>query len=251
MSSPSSFLQGLALVDEVVRRERSGRLVHNASRLSEATGIERSRVSRLTQELRDVGFLERDDDALFGAGADWFRTASALTRPWLRAARADLRRLAGAQGVTGMIAAADGPAAVLLRVERPNGADGGYLHPGARVPIWCTGAGRALLWENTDADIAVLLRDVQFVGVGGPAAARSVADVLRLQARDRESGIVDAAQEYVEGVQEYALPLRGGSGIVGAVAVSMSPRGSRRTRETREALRRIADRLSAIARDAD
>ncbi|GAA1638692.1 IclR family transcriptional regulator domain-containing protein [Microbacterium flavum] len=247
MAHPSSLLQGLTLVEEAVRRERSGRLPHNASRLAEASGIERSRVSRLTKELRDLGYLERDEASLFGAGSGYFHIASALTQPWLRAARRELRRLAGAHDVTSLVATADGPAAVLARIESPAGHESPYLHAGARVPIWCTGAGRALLWDHAEADISALLDDVQFVGVGGPGAPRSVAEVIDRQDRDRDRGVIDAAQEYVEGVQEYALPVRGLSGIVGAVGVGAAARGSRRTREMQAALRAVADRLSALA----
>ncbi|TGY36765.1 IclR family transcriptional regulator [Microbacterium laevaniformans] len=247
MASPSSFLQGLALVDEAVRRERSGRLAHNASRLAESTGIERSRVSRLTQELRELGYLERDEATLFGAGPRYLRTGASLAHPWLRAARGELRRLAVAHDVSAVIAAADGPAAVLLRVEHPSGRDDGYLHPGARLPIWCTGAGRALLWDHSDAEISALLEAVQFVGVGGPAAAHSPEEVIARQARDRMSGRITAAQEYVEGAHEHALPLRRGGRIVAAVAVTAPARGQRRVREALTALASAVDRLSLVA----
>jgi hypothetical protein len=44
MDGPSSLSQGLTLLGAVVDRERSGRPGHNASRLAETSGMERSRV---------------------------------------------------------------------------------------------------------------------------------------------------------------------------------------------------------------
>jgi DNA-binding IclR family transcriptional regulator len=249
MTQPSSFLQGLTLVDAVVQRERSGRLAHNASRLSEATGLERSRVSRLTQELRDLRYLDRDQAAVFSVGDAYFETARALARPWLRGARLELRRLASHVGVSAQIVAADGARALLLRSETPTAAEASFLRPGTVTPIWCTGAGRALLWDRSRPDLEVLLRDVQFVGVGGPGAARSVSDLEAMLERDRANGIVSADEEYVEGVYEYALPIRDDLGIAASIAIAGPQLGARQARAARNALRETEARLSGIARE--
>jgi DNA-binding IclR family transcriptional regulator len=251
MTQPSSFLQGLTLIDAVVQRERSRRLAHNASRLAETTGIERSRVSRLTQELRELGFLERDPASVFNTGDAYFRTAGVLNQPWLRAARSDLRRLASGLGMSAQIAAPSGAGALMLRSETPSDMLASYLHPGMITPIWCTGAGRALLWEHSSDQLGELLRVVQFVGVGGPGAARSIAGVDALLARDRARGIVIADEEYVEGVFEYALPIHDGAGVVASVAVAGRRLSGRRAREAQSALQDVRTRLSALATAAD
>ncbi|KHK98752.1 hypothetical protein LK09_07515 [Microbacterium mangrovi] len=251
MSQPSSFLQGLTLIDAVVQRERSRRLAHNASRLSEATGIERSRVSRLTHELRELGFLERDPAAVFNTGDAYFRTAGVLNQPWLRAARSELRRLATGLGMSAQIAAASGAGALLLRSETPGDLLASYLHPGMTTPIWCTGAGRALLWEFSSAELEDLLGGVQFVGVGGPGAARSTAGVEALLVRDRARGIVIAEEEYAEGVFEYALPIHDGACVVASIAVAGRQLSARRSREAQSALADVQSRLVALASRAD
>ncbi|WP_292714984.1 IclR family transcriptional regulator C-terminal domain-containing protein [Microbacterium sp. 13-71-7] len=114
-------------------------------------------------------------------------------------------------------------------------------------PIWCTGAGRALLWDHPRDELARLLQDVQFVGVGGPAAARTIGEVHALLERDRTAGVISAVDEYAEGVVEFALPVFGRSGIVASIAVSGAPQSSRRTRAALTALREVGDRLSAAA----
>lgn len=247
MSAPSSLSQGLALLGSAVAREQAGRSGYNASRLADATGIERSRVSRLTQELRALRFLQRDEDAVLRAGDAYFDIAAALDAPWLRTARQELRTLASTLGMTARVCAADGAAALVLRAEAGVGVTDMSTRYATVTPIWCTGAGRALLWDHPLEQLAELLQDVQFVGVGGPAAARTIGEVHALLERDRAAGVISADDEYAEGVAEFALPVFGPSGIVASIAVSGAPQGARRTRAALTALREVRDRLSASA----
>lgn len=245
MEDPSSLSQGLTLLSAVVDRERSGRSGHTASRLADVTGMERSRVSRLTQELRGLDYVDRDEASVFAAGSAFFRTAAALHAPWLRSARRELRLLAARFSVTSRITVADGPRALLLRFESGPGVPDTSIRAGMITPIWSTGAGRALLLDHDRASLDRLLEGVQFVGVGGPSAARSVADLEGLLTRDREQGVVRAVDEYVAGVTELALPIR----ARGEIIASVSAEGSAVTTATAAALRRAlataADRLGS------
>jgi len=246
MSAPSSLSQGLTLLESAVERERSGRAGHNASRLADTSGIERSRVSRLTTELRALHFLERDDAGVLSAGDAYFRTAAALEQPWLRAARSELRILASTLRMTALLAAADGPRALLLRSATGVGSTDAAA-PYGIAPIWCTGAGRALLWDDSRSDLGERLREVRFVGIGGPAAARTTGEVDDLMERDRADGLIVAADEYAEGVTEIALPIRARGEIVASVALSGALRSEGRIRAARAALTAACDRLSALA----
>ncbi|MBS1897269.1 MAG: IclR family transcriptional regulator [Actinobacteria bacterium] len=246
MSAPSSLSQGLTLLESAVARERSGRIGHNASRLAEATGIERSRVSRLITELRAMHFIQRDEAGVLRAGDAYFRTAAALEEPWLRAARQELRMLASTLQMTALLTAADGPRALLLRSATGVGSTDAAV-PYGITPIWCTGSGRALLWDHTRPSLQETLRDVRFVGIGGPAAARTIDQVQDLMDRDRAAGVIVASDEYAEGVTDIALPIRGRSGIVASIAVSGARRGAGPARVARVALAEVRDRLSALA----
>jgi DNA-binding IclR family transcriptional regulator len=244
----SSLSQGLALLESAVGRERSGRTGHTASRLAEATGIERSRVSRLTRELRSMQYLERDDAQVLRAGERFLAVAAALNEPLLRPARAELRGLAAHFGVTARITGRDGVRAVLLRYETGVGAAEASVRPGLVTPTWSTGAGRALLWDHDRAQLETLLSAVQFVGVGGPGGARSVAEVHELMRRDRERGIVWAAEEFDEGIHEAALPIRGtDGGVIAAISASGRPVDRDRAAEITAALTRAAERLTSLA----
>lgn len=247
MAASSSLVQGLKLLDVAVSQERRARPGLNASRLAEATGIERSRVSRLTQELRARELLSRDDDALFSAGSEFFRTAAVLNAPWLRTSRAALRVLASKLGLNALITIADGPRGVLLRYERSADGVDRSLREGLVTPIWCTGAGRALLWDHTPEQLEELLDDVQFVGVGGPTAARSTDDVRALLERDRADALIAAAEEYDEGVDEFALPIRHRGEVIASLAVRGRHRRKGATRDTRALLTQFAGELSAAA----
>lgn len=247
MTPPASLTQGISLLHAAIERERSGRAGFPLSRLAEAAGVERTRASRVTQELRRLDFVERDEATALRAGPAFLRAASARHEPWLRAARSHLRAMAAQLDMTTRVVAADGQRALLLRVEGAGATAEGTLRPAAVAPIWCTGAGRALLWDHTRSDLDDLLRDAQFVGVGGPGAARTIDGVERLLVRDRNRGIVVAEQEYVAGIDEYALPVRGRDGIVAAVSLSGAPASPARRRRIATLLAESAARLTSLA----
>ncbi|MFT3875129.1 MAG: helix-turn-helix domain-containing protein [Propioniciclava sp.] len=216
----SSLGQGLALLDAAVRRERSGLPGPSVSKLADLTGIERSRASRLTQELLDLGLLEKSHDGRLRAGPAYFAWGASRHDTWLRAARRDLRRLASRHRASVRLLAADGPRAVLLRYESAPGAPDAAIRAGMVTPIWSTGGGRALLWQLDVAQIADLLAGSLFIGVGGPHAARSSADVAARVRADRERGVVEAAEEFEYGVVELAFPVIDGDRVIAAVSAA-------------------------------
>jgi DNA-binding IclR family transcriptional regulator len=245
MDRPSSLAQGLTLMSAVVDRERSGRLGYNASRLAQLTGMERSRVSRLTQELRSLDYLDRTAESVFSTGPAFLRTAGTLDQPWLRAARRELRLLASRFRMTARITVAEGPRALLLRFESGTGAPDASIRAGMRTPVWSTGAGRALLADHDHAQLEALLEGVQFVGVGGPAAARSIPELQELLQRDRANGITRAVDEYVAGITEFALPIRSHGAILASASVEGPPPSSATVAAVRSALEACVSRLGS------
>jgi len=214
MQPHSSLMQGLTLLEAASQRERSGRTGFSVSRLADNIGLERSRASRLTQELRALRLLELDEAQALRPGSGYFSMAATRNHPWLRPARSELRRLAARFQVSARISARDGAGALLLRFETGVGVSDVSVRPGMTTPVWCTGAGRALLWDLDDASIQALLADVVFVGVGGPRAAHSSAEVLELVHRDRAAGHATAVEEFEQGFCELALPLLDADGAV-------------------------------------
>lgn len=247
MAVPTSLSQGLVLLGTAVDRERSGRTGLTAARLADLTGLERSRVSRLTQELRSIDYLHRGDLSQLSAGPAYFGPARALNVPWLRAARRELRALASRLEATAAVSAPDGPRALVLRVESGTNAVDTSMRAGLATPIWSTGAGRALLWDHDAARLETLLEAVQFIGVGGPAAARTVEELDGLLVRDREAGTIRAVDEYIGGVTDYALPIRRDGVLIASLSVSGASVSADLARRAPSELRSSAARLSALA----
>ncbi|MFW0773495.1 IclR family transcriptional regulator [Paenarthrobacter nitroguajacolicus] len=220
----SSLSQGLRLVRLVTDREKQGRQLLGVSHLAAELDMEQSRVSRLAQELCDLGLLERVDRGPFRTGPRFFSLAASLNAGWVLQARAELEELVSAFGLRSRLSVRDGVRVLLLRSSTNNSVLGGFAKPGMVTPVWCTGGGRALLWDHSVAQIESLLAEVNFIGVGGPAAAHSAAEVTGLMERDRPRGFVLAAEEFEHGVWELAVPVRDTGG---RIAAALSVLGSR------------------------
>ncbi|MCT9869607.1 IclR family transcriptional regulator [Paenarthrobacter aurescens] len=219
----SSLAQGLRLVRLVTDREKQGRQLLGVSQLAAELDMEQSRVSRLAQELCDLGLLERMDRGPFRVGPGFFGLAAALNGGWVQRSRAELEEFVSAFGLRSRLSVRDGVRVLLLRSSTNNSVLGGFAKPGMVTPVWCTGAGRALLWDHSPRELDSLLRDVNFIGVGGPAAAHSVPEVHELMERDKPNGFVVAAEEFEHDVWEVAVPVRSG----GKIHASLSILGSR------------------------
>lgn len=230
------------MLTAIVDREVSGRPGLTASRLAQLVNIERSRVSRLTQELVELEYLLREPDGVFRAGPAYFAAAAVRQEHWVRAARAEMRRLATAFQVIVRLVVPHGDRAVQLRYEGSPGAPESAVRPGMETPVWCGGP-RALLWFDSEAEVSTRLAATSFTGVGGPRSARSVAEVVRLVDRDRGRGYVDADQEYEYGVREFGMPIVRGGEVVGALSVASRSEEVRAARKVPTALRSVVDLL--------
>ncbi len=182
-------------------------------RAADELGMDRSRVSRLSQELVDLGLLEKADAGALRVGRAFLSLAGTLNRTWTRAARVPLRRLASEFGVIARLSVRLDERVLLIRSEGSSGVDATDC-PGMITPTWCTGAGRALLWDHSTAQLADLFADVEFIGVGGPDTVHSVDELVQRMERDRLRGVVDAREEFEQGVAELAAPIRDESGLV-------------------------------------
>ncbi|MCR1161937.1 helix-turn-helix domain-containing protein [Paenarthrobacter sp. UW852] len=216
----SSLAQGLRLVRLITDREKQGRQLLGVSQLAAELDMEQSRVSRLAQELCDLGLLERVDRGPFRTGSGFLGLAASLNSGWVQKSRAKLEELVSAFGLRSRLSVRDGVRVLLLRASTNNSFPGGYAKPGMVTPVWCTGAGRALLWDHAPNELESLLRDVNFIGVGGPAAAHSAPEVRDLMDRDKSRGFVVAGEEFEHDVWELAVPVRAdGGNIVAALSV--------------------------------
>lgn len=244
----SSLAQGLRLVRLVADREKRGRELLGVSQLAAELGMEQSRVSRLTRELCDLGLLERADRGPFRTGPGFFSLAAALNVGWVGAAGAELESLVASLGLRARLSIREGFRVVLLRNSTNDAVPGSFVAPGMVAPVWCTGAGRALLWDFDRAALDGLLAGVNFIGIGGPGAAHSTDSTWQLLVRDRDAGFVGADEEFEHGITELAVPVRdaGGSVIAALSVLGGRDRVLPEAAPAAEALRRSAHRLTSL-----
>jgi DNA-binding IclR family transcriptional regulator len=216
--------QGLRIVRLVADREKRGRQLLGVSQLAAELDMEQSRVSRLAQELCDLGLLERMDRGPFRTGQRFFSLAASLNTGWVRAAKTELEGLVASLGLRARLSVQDGYRVILVRTSSNDAVSGSFVKPGMVTPVWCTGAGRALLWDHDRAALDALLADVNYIGIGGPGAAHSTGEVWDRMVRDRSRGFVAAQEEFEHEVVELAVPVRDARG---AILASLSVLGSR------------------------
>lgn len=247
LSEASSLGQGLRIVRLIVDREKRGRGLLGVSQLAAELAMEQSRVSRLTQELCELAILERVDRGPFRAGPAFFRLAASLNVGWMGQARTELESFVAEFGLRARLSVRDGVRVILLRTSSNDAVMGSFVKPGMVTPVWCTGSGRALLWDHSPSRVKELLQEVAFIGVGGPQAAHSDGEVCELMERDRLQGFIRAAEEFEHGVHELAVPVRDPGGRVCAAlsVLGASAAFEHRTTEIMEALQAAAQRLSA------
>ena len=219
-SEASSMAQGLRIVRLVADREKWGRRLLGVSQLAAELEMEQSRVSRLTQELCELGLLERVERGPFRTGPRFFGLAAALNTGWVRESRSELEALVASFGLRARVSVREGFRVILLRASSNDAVPGSFVKPGMVTPVWCTGSGRALLWDHGTPAVEALLEGVNFIGVGGPGAAHSPQEVADLLDRDRARGFILAEEEFEHGVYELAVPVRRADGsILAALSV--------------------------------
>ncbi|WP_105969225.1 IclR family transcriptional regulator domain-containing protein [Streptomyces geranii] len=210
--------RGLALVERVVRGELDPRGGPGVVRLAEEGGLDKGQTSRLLRDLVDSGVLARGGHE-FRAGAELL-TVAGEGGPWGVRSRALLRELVVRFGACAYVDVLCGAMVLSVRAELAAWAEFSWARAGRLTPVWCTGAGRALLFGHSREEVAELLGGEDFIGAGGPYAPRSVDDLLARVTADAARGVAVCESEYDEDVLEVAAPVRDPRGvIVAAVSV--------------------------------
>lgn len=185
--------------------------------LSRRSGLPKSTAHRLAEQLRDLGWLERDYRG-YRVGIRLFELGGlAVGHNQLReAALPHLHALATKTGHAVQLGVLAGDEVVYL--ERI--VVGPYrlpTHPGARMPAYCTGLGKAMLAFDEIAAERVLESDMP----GRTPTTITSADALRdALERVRATGVAFDLQEAYEGMGCVAAPIRNAGRAIGAVSVT-------------------------------
>lgn len=186
--------------------------------ISAAVGLPKSTVHRLIEQLRALGWVERNHNNEYRVGMRLFEIGGlAMQRnQLLDAALPHLYALAGETNMTVQLGVLDrGEVVYLERI-----AFGSYRVPtrlGGRMPAYCTGLGKAMLAFDEEAAEDVLACDLP------KRTARTLADPEALSAdleRIRQSGVAYDVSEAFDGIECVAAPIRNSGRAIGAVSVT-------------------------------
>lgn len=191
-------------------------------RIAELVGREKSQVSRALTALAANGMVDRDPASrAYRLGWRLYALAARSGRPRLIATAAPvLRGLVAESGETAHLSVLQGGEVMTLLSEAPASAITATGWTGRTVPVICTSAGRALLFDHDLAMLEKLAGPVSFAGLG-PGAPSDVAELYRRIEAARDRGYATVDEEFENGLVGVAAPLRDPSGrILAAVNVS-------------------------------
>jgi DNA-binding IclR family transcriptional regulator len=185
--------------------------------LSRRSGLPKSTAHRLAEQLRAMGWLERDQRG-YRVGMRMFELGglateqSALRDPALP----HLHALAGQTGLAVQLGVLAGDEVVYL--ERV--IIGSYRLPtrqGGRMPAYCTGLGKAMLAYDDSASEQVLAAELPVRASGTLSTPGHLRDDLQ---RIRATGVAFDRQEAYDGLGCVAAPIRNSGRAIGAVSVT-------------------------------
>ena len=186
--------------------------------LSQRANLPKSTVHRLVEQLRGLGWLERDHSNGYRVGMRLFELGGlAMQRNQLRdTAFPHLHALATTTGLAVQLGVLDrGEVVYLERIVL-----GGFTLPtrlGGRMPAYCTGLGKAMLaFDDAAADDVLesaLPRRTDST-ITEPAALRANLDQIR------SCGVAQDVHESYDGLVCVAAPIRNSGRAIAAVSVT-------------------------------
>lgn len=185
--------------------------------LGRRSGLPKSTAHRLAEQLRAMGWLERDQRG-YRVGMRLFELGGlAVSSSQLRdSAIPHLHHLANRTGLAVQLGVLDVDEVVYL--ERVITSD--YQLPtrqGGRMPAYCTGLGKAMLAFDDAAADSVLSADLP----ARTATTLSTPELLRDDLEQiRSHGVAFDRQEAYEGLGCVAAPIRNSGRAIGAVSVT-------------------------------
>ena len=195
-----------------------GEQVLTLGELSQRANLPKSTVHRLVEQLRAIGWVERDHSNGYRVGMRLFELGGlAMQRNQLRdTAFPHLHALATTTGLAVQLGVLDrGEVVYLERIVL-----GGFTLPtrlGGRMPAYCTGLGKAMLaFDDAAADdvlVSALPRRTDHT-ITEPAALRANLDQIR------SSGVAQDVHESYDGLVCVAAPIRNSGRAIAAVSVT-------------------------------
>jgi DNA-binding IclR family transcriptional regulator len=181
------------------------------SELARRTGLAKSTISRIVQELVAYQFLERSGTGV-RLGLRLFELGESATRPrdLRKIAIASMSDLRAAVNHTIHLAVLERSQVVYIEILPARGTPPLPSRIGGRMPAYATGVGKALLaWSEPEAVEAVI--EAGLVAIG-PNTITDPARLRRELARIRANGVAYEREESAPGVTCAATAIRGANG---------------------------------------
>jgi len=233
--------RALGLLDAFDQQHR----VLSLSQVSRRSGTPLATAQRRLRDLVDARLVEHRADGLYEIGSRMWQLGL-LSRPtsMREAALPHLQDLVSRTGHTVHMAVLDGHAALVVDRLAGSRTVPTRHRPGARLPLYCTAVGRALLAFAPDSV------QEQTLNAMTPHTPLTVTDpeVLRAHlAETRRTRIAESRQQHRLGVSSVAAPVFASDGSVTAAVALIGPMDARLTAHT-EPLRGCAN---AVARSVE
>jgi IclR family transcriptional regulator, KDG regulon repressor len=215
--------------------------------LARIVGSDKSQVSRALKTLAGSGYVLRDPDTLrYRIGWRIFTlAASTADQHLLTLTPPVLRQLVASVGEGAHLSVREGREVLTVMSELPARSIQAAPWIGRAAPLYCTSAGRALLFDHSDSEVRALFKGSDFI-TGGVNAPREVDDVLERLHEARRSGFATVSEEFEPGHVAVAAPVRDfGNRVIAALNISAPKfRLSESLTETGSKVRAAADYLS-------
>ena len=153
-----SLRRGLALLESLAGASDGSTL----SSLADSTGLAPSTAHRLLSSLREQGFAQQDaETGLWHIGAKAFTVGNAFlrSRSYVTLARRYMRDLVDRCGETANLAVLDQNEAVYLTQIECDEMMRAFARPGTRIPLHCSGVGKALLAALPAAEVQAIVAE--------------------------------------------------------------------------------------------
>jgi IclR family transcriptional regulator, KDG regulon repressor len=195
-------------------------------RLSELTGSEISRVSRTLEVLAESRLVDRDPETrAYRLGWRFFALAANAGQLQLRNAAAGFVRLLTDEfEERAYLSVLDGREVLTIISESPSHTIQAAGWVGRSHPfVYCTSAGRALLFGHSEEELRALLGDIEF-RPPGPNGPTSFTDFAARLERERAQGWVYVDEEFEPGLVAVGAPVFDFDGRVAAALNLSAPK---------------------------
>jgi DNA-binding IclR family transcriptional regulator len=228
------IVKAAAVVDLLAESDQPMSLTEMSGELN----IAKSTLHGILATLNDIGYVSKDPESGdYRLGLHLFELGNAISRKLdeRRIAAPYMRALADKTGETAHLAVLEDGEVLYISKQESNNSIRIITESGLKLPVHCSGLGKALLSGLSDEEITRLL-DKKGMAKYTETTITSVRDFLAEMGRVRCKGYASDKQEFMIGLRCVAAPIHNINGKV-TCAISISGPISRMTGDLLEAKR--------------